>query len=100
MSPLEVALAQANTQIADFLTGNRPALDLLRQALAQVAPFLPCTNPSPPQRLALQQYRQNLEALQSGTQRLKDRLTSRRVTVLTKLKSVKAARAYQASTQF
>jgi hypothetical protein len=100
MSPLEEILAKASTRIADFLAQDLPALGPVFQALSQVAPFLPCPDPSPEQRAALREYRKSLEALQAGLPQVTGRLQRKRISVLAKLKSVKAARAYQEATQF
>jgi hypothetical protein len=100
MSPLEKALAKASRRIADFLAQDLPTLGPVSQALSQAASFLPCTDPSPEQRAALREYRKSLEALQAGIPDVTGRLQSKRTSVLAKLKNLKAARAYQESTQF
>jgi len=100
MSALEEALAKAKTRITAFLAHDLPTVGPVFQALSQVAPFLPCPDPSPEQRAALREYRRSLEALQAEIPQVTRRLQSKRISVLAKLKSVKAARAYQEATQF
>ncbi|GEM_PF-5483999 len=95
MSPLEGAIASANRKIAAFLEAECPTLPPVRDGLAGVAPFLPCTDPTDQERAALQEYRQNLQALQAGIERLGDRLLERRAAVAGKLRRVKVARTYQ-----
>jgi hypothetical protein len=92
------ALQEASTRIAVFLASDRPAIQPVLEAFASVKPFLPCINPTAQQQTALQQYRQNLLALQEGTPQLKERLLARRAVVMAKLRGVTAARAYQQST--
>ena len=93
--PMEDALADANSRIVAFLTQERPAVGPLREALARVVPFLPCADPSPRQRVALAEYRRNLNALQAGIGQLTERLWRERAVVRTKLQNLKVARTYQ-----
>jgi hypothetical protein len=95
MSPLEHAIATASRKIAAFLEAECPALPPVREGLAGVAPFLPCTDPSDKERAALQEYRENLHTLQAGIERFSERLLERRAAVASKLRSVKVARTYQ-----
>jgi hypothetical protein len=95
MSPLEEATSEANAKITAFLGLERPELRPLFDALAKVEPFLPCRNPSPEQQTALQEYRQSLESLQAGIERLTGQLWSRRSALLAQRRNLDAARTYQ-----
>jgi hypothetical protein len=97
MPQLEETLSDANARIDAFLTAGQPVLRPLLDALARVAPLLPCQHPTPLQRVALQQYRKNLEALQESIPQLKERLLARRAVLTAKQRGLNAARAYQTS---
>jgi hypothetical protein len=94
------ALQEANARITAFLTQEQPAIKPVLEAFVCVTPFLPCPNPTVQQRTALQEYRQNLLALQQGIPPLKDRLLAKRSMLMTKQRGLTAARAYQQSTAF
>jgi hypothetical protein len=97
---LDQTLQDATAQITAFLTTEQPAIAPVREALARVAPFLPCANPTSQQKDALQQYRKNLEALQQGLPQLTERLLVKRAALMAKQRRLNAARAYQQSATF